>query len=114
MTMFRSNKQLPMKLLIMYMISALLFLTFTDLHIHTKKAATTADHGSAVSISSLSDELTPSGTSDEIKVNPAVFLLVTLLTILLFFTLIHRCCESDSLAYDLPFYGTPPLRAPPQ
>ena len=112
----------------MYMISALLFLTFTDLHIHTKEAAATADHGSAVSISSLSDELKPTGTSDEIKVNPdgalkinqgsfnilAVFLLVALLAIFLFYTLVGRIREINSLISSLPFQGTPPLRAPPQ
>ena len=112
----------------MYMISALVFLTFTDLHIHTKEAAATAEHGSAVSISSLIDELKPTGASDEIKVNPdaalkanqvnfdilVVFLMVALLAIFLFYTLVGRLREINSLIPRLPFQGTPPLRAPPQ
>jgi len=128
MTMFKSNKQRSTKMLVIYMISALLFLTFLELHIHTKEAASSADHGSAVSISSFLSDLTPAGASDEIKVSPdgalkvnqgnfdilAVFLLVALLAVFIFYTRIGRFREINALLPNLPFYGTPPLRAPPQ
>lgn len=128
MIMFRFNKQRSTKMLVIYMISALLFLTFLELHIHTKEAASSADHGSAVSISSFFSELTPAGDSDEIKVSPdgvlkvnqgnfsilAVFLLAALIALFVFYARVRRLREINALLPDLPFHGTPPLRAPPQ
>ena len=65
------GKQLSIRFLIMYMISAVLFLTSIDLHIHARDVATAADHhGYAVHISSLTDELIPAVAGDEIKVSP--------------------------------------------
>jgi len=124
--MSRSKQQLSAKLLIIYMISALLFLTSFDLHIHTQDAAATAEHGSSVSITSISNELTMANSSDEIAVSPdgilkiqqinhaflAVFILLALITVLFSVILTHRLTNNHSLI-SLPFYGTPALRAPP-
>jgi len=121
------NKQLSTKMLVIYMISALLFLTSIDLHIHTQEAATVADHGSAVSISSLTANTVMESLSDEITVSPDGVLkikqhAVTFLAVLLFLaivTVVQRCTriarlrESNSQIPYIPFQGTPPLRAPP-
>lgn len=126
--MHRSNKQLSIKMLIIYMISALLFLTSVELHIHTQKAATFEEHGAAVSISSLSSDLLPLGDSSEIKVSPdaalkhpqnsfsllAVFLLITLLAAMANYCSIARYQIFNDLLPDRPFHGAALLRAPPQ
>lgn len=52
------------------MISTLLFLTSIELHIHTEDAAVKADHGFAVSISSIAGDLNAIDTNDKIKVSP--------------------------------------------
>ena len=125
--MFRSNKQLSARVLIMYMISALLFLTSIELHIHTQDAAASADHGRAVSISSFSSELAADSTEDEIQVSPdgvikvsqggiqllAVLLLVAIVLFAVCRNCIARWRDSHRLLPVIPFHGTPPLRAPP-
>lgn len=122
------NKQLPVKILIIYLISALLFLTSIELHIHTQETAVHEEHGAAVSISSLSSELMPATAYGEINVSPdgvlkieqdnytvlAVFLLIALITTATCRTCILRLRESSTLLPDLPFYGAALLRAPPQ
>ena len=122
-----SNKQISIKLLIIYMISALLFLSSIELHIHTHKAAATADHGSAVSITSLPDSLVSAEEAQEIEVSPdgmlhahastpnilALFILLTILVAVLQQIFI-RPIESTRNTLVLPFFGTPSLRAPPQ
>lgn len=121
------SKQMPIKMLIIYMITALLFLTSVELHIHTEKDASIVDHGSAVSISSIASGLVTDGASDEISVSPdsvlkvkqgsisllAVFLLIAVTLSVLCRTFIGRLRESHAQLPFLPFHGTPPLRAPP-
>jgi cell division protein ZapA (FtsZ GTPase activity inhibitor) len=123
------GKQLSIRFLIMYMISAVLFLTSIDLHIHARDVATAADHhGYAVHISSLTDELIPAVAGDEIKVSPdgvlkinqsgisvlAVFLLTALLVVSCYRACVGRLRDTVTLLPCLPFHGTPSLRAPPQ
>jgi hypothetical protein len=114
-------------MLIIYMVSALLFLMSIELHIHTRDAALSADHGMAVSFSAFADELLPATGSDEIKVNPdgllkvnygsvsllAVFLLIALFALFVCCACIARLRTINTLLPPLPSYGTPPLRAPP-
>jgi len=110
------------------MISALLFLTSIELHIHTQEAASIADHGSSVSISSLASNIVTDGMTDEITVSPDGVLKIKQLSFNLFFILlligvaaiVQRCIRitrlrvSNSQIPYIPFQGTPPLRAPPQ
>jgi len=126
--MTSSDQQLSMKILIIYMISALLFLTSVELHIHTQKAASFEDHGAAVAISSLSTELMPSADKGEIKINhegvlklpssTVNFLAIVVLAVLLAATCCYRIFtrlrDFDSPLPGLPFHGSPSLRAPPQ
>lgn len=124
---FNSGKQLSTKILIIYMISTLLFLFSIELHIHTKDAAASADHGASVSITSLSNSLGDIGSSGEIEVSPdgmlkvhhsapdmlAIFLLLALI-IAIFRQIIVAQTSNSHTSSTLPFYGTPALRAPPQ
>ena len=124
----RSIKILPVRILLGYIITAMLFLTSVELHIHTQESAATDDHGFAVSISSIAGDQMDSSASDEITVSPdsvlkakqnnlnmlAVFLLIAVLITVLCCSFIGRLRESQALLPALPFYGTPPLRAPPQ
>ena len=121
------QKQLSIKMLIIYMITALLFLTSVKIHIHDQQAAAAADHGSAVSISSLANDLLPEGSSDEITVSPdgvlkakqssvdllAIFLLIAIMATVLCRTFIGRLREGHTQLPFIPFHGRPPLRAPP-
>ena len=123
----RPGKQLSTQLLIFYMISTLLFLFSIELHIHTQDAATTADHGSSVSITSLSNSLDGIDSSDQIEVSPdgmlkvphnapdmlAIFLLLALI-IAIFGQVFVARIQNPHNNSTLPFYGTPALRAPPQ
>jgi len=123
----RSDKQLSIKALIIYMISSLLFLSSIELHIHTNEAAASADHGFSVSITQLSSDLTNASALDEIGVSPdgmlkvnhsalnvlAVFLLLALLIVVFSQIYISRIRNTHA-TLELPFYGTPTLRAPPQ
>ena len=122
-----SGKQLSTQLLIIYMISTLLFLFSIDLHIHTKDAATSADHGSSVSITSLSNSLGGIDSSDEIEVSPdgmlkvphnapdmlVIFLLLALIIAIFGQVFVARIQNAHTRS-TLPFFGTPALRAPPQ
>jgi len=124
---FSSNQQYSAKALIIYMISTLLFLTSIELHIHTQEAAASADHGYAVSISSISTELAGGNSADEINVSPdgllkvhhdtpdviAVFLLLILI-LAIFSRVITPPYRETRFSPVLPFYGSPALRAPPQ
>ena len=126
--MLKNKKQLSIKMLIMYTITALLFLTSVELHIHTPETAATVEHGVAVDISSLASNLMHQGGSDEIIVSPdgalkvkqssvsllAIFLLIAVMAAVLCRTFIGRLRENQTRLPILPFYGTPPLRAPPQ
>ncbi len=126
--MLKINKQLSIKMLIIYMITALLFLTSVELHIHTPETAATVEHGVAVDISSFASNLMHQGGSDEIIVSPdsalkvkqssvsllAIFLLIAVMAVVLCRTFIGRLRENQTRLPILPFYGTPPLRAPPQ
>lgn len=128
MMSMKFSKQLSSRLLVMYMISAVLFLTSIELHIHARDVATSADQGYAVHISSIADELMPAGASDEIKVSPdgvlkisqsvfsvlAVFLLAALLAVFCCSVCIGRLRDTGFLLPRLPFHGTPSLRAPPR
>ena len=126
--MLKNKKQHSIKMLIMYVITALLFLSSVELHIHTQDTAATVEHGFAVDISSLASNLMHQGSSDEIIVSPesalkvkqsslsllAVFLLIAVMAAVLCRTFIGRLRESQARLPIIPFYGTPPLRAPPQ
>lgn len=126
--MQKHQKQLSIKILVIYMISALLFLTSIDLHIHTDEAAALESHGSAVSISSLASNFLPESENNEITISPdgvlkikqidadvlTVFILIAVLLTFLCRSFITRLRESDTLLPIIPFHGTPPLRAPPQ
>ena len=121
------QKQQSIKMLVIYMITALLFLTSVEIHIHDQEAAASVDHGFAVSISSLSNDLMPKGSGDEITVSPesvikvkqgsinllAVFLLIAIMVTVLCRTFIGRLREGHTQLPVIPFHGTPPLRAPP-
>jgi len=123
----KPGKQLSIRILIMYMISILLFLSFIELHIHTKEAAATADHGFSVSVTSLSSGLINIDAAGEIKVSPdnmlendnsvpdmlAIFLLLALVIAVFSPISIPRIRDSHTTP-ELPFFGTPGLRAPPQ
>ena len=125
--MSKHRKQLPIKMLIIYMVTALLFLTSVEIHIHSQDAAATADHGFAVSISSVASELMPENAADEIVVSPdgalkikqntvnllAIFLLIAVMVTVLCRTFIGRLREGHTQLPLIPFHGTPPLRAPP-
>jgi hypothetical protein len=125
--MRKKQKQLSIKMLIIYMITALLFLTSIELHIHTEETASTADHGSAVSIGALAGDIMLDVDSDEIIVSPdsvlkvkqngiavlAVFLLIAVLLAVLCKIFIGRLRECHAQLPLIPFHGTPPLRAPP-
>ncbi len=125
--MRKNRKQQSVRILVMYMIMALLFLASVELHIHTAESASTADHGSAVSISSFADDLMAQSADDEINVSPdgvmkvkqddisvfAVFLLVAIMLTVLCPTFIGRLRGNLALLPLAPFYGTPSLRAPP-
>ncbi len=119
------NKAFFIKILIIYMINALLFLSSIELHIHTKETASYASHGSAVSITALSNDL--ADMANEIEVSPdgmlhaqhnipnllVIFLLLTLIIIAFNPISISRIKDTHTPS-ELPFYGTPLLRAPPQ
>lgn len=119
------DKQFSIKLLIIYMISTLLFLSSIELHIHTEEAASYVSHGSSVSITTLSNDLID--IANEIEVSPDGMLKVqqstaSLLAIFLLLTLIIGIFSQISITRIIdphttikpPFYGTPSLRAPPQ
>lgn len=113
--------------IIMYVITAVLFLMSFTLHIHTQAEASTQDHGAAVSISAITAELSQDEVSGEIVINPdsvikaehiniamlAVFLLVAVLLTALCRTFIGRIRQSRCLLPARPFQGAPLLRAPP-
>ncbi len=119
-------RQFSIKLLIMYLISTLLFLSSIDLHIHTDKAAATEDHGFCVSITRLTSNLLNFDTTDEIEVSPdgmlevqhsvldmlAIFLLLALV-VSIFRRILIAGCRDAYISIKVPFYCTPPLRAPP-
>ncbi len=121
-----NNKQHSIKMLVMYMITALLFLTFVEVHIHTQNTAATVEHGVAVDISSIADNIKREGS--KIIVSPesalkakqssvsllAVFLLIAVLAAIRCRTFIGRLRESHTCIPIIPFRGKPPLRAPPQ
>ena len=125
MSIFR--KQQSVKMLVIYMITALLFLTSVEIHIHSQEAAATADHSFAVSISSVANELVPENSADEIVVSSdsalkvkqntvnllAIFLLIAVIVTVLCRTFIGRLREGHTQLPLIPFHGTPPLRAPP-
>ncbi len=91
-------------MLIMYTITALLFLTSVELHIHTQETAATVEHGFAVDISSFAGTLMHQGSSDEIIVSQesalkikqssvnllAIFLLIAVMAAVLCRTFIGR------------------------
>jgi hypothetical protein len=125
--MHKQQKKLSIGMLIIYMITALLFLTSVKLHIHTGEHASAVDHGQAVSISSITSDLATDSISDEVNVSPdsllklkqgseslyAVFLLIAVMLAVLCRTYIGRLRESHAQLPFIPFHGTPPLRAPP-
>ncbi|MDY6979500.1 MAG: hypothetical protein SV201_06430 [Pseudomonadota bacterium] len=129
MTIYRNNSSLQYRLLVMYMISALLFLISTPLHIHSEEAAVTAEHGAAVSVSSLVKDVIQADTQNQININPDGLLkanpagftipVIPLLLALLVFGIPRICSRcrfprSQRISPDTPDYGMPLLRAPPK
>lgn len=130
MTIYRNNSSLPYRLLVMYIISALLFLMSTPLHIHSKEAAATAEHGAAVSVSSLVvTEVIQADARNQINISPDGLLktkppgfnmpVIFLLIALIVFGIPRICSRcrfprSQRISPDTPEYGMPLLRAPPQ
>jgi len=126
--MSKFQKYLSARMLIMYMIAALLFLTSFNLHIHTDEAAVTAEHGFAVSIGSIDTDFLAGIDSEEINVGLdgvlkvehdtvsfiAVFLLLTIFLAILQRIFIEIIRENNSSCFVIPLSGLPPLRAPPQ
>ena len=125
--MLRNSQKLTVRMLIMYVIAALLFLTSFELHIHTHEAAPAAEHGFAVSISSLASDFVPHLASEEINVSAdgvlkvehdtasfmAVFMLIAMVLSIMQSTFVGRLRENYVRLSCLPFRGLPPLRAPP-
>ncbi len=125
--MLRNPQKLTAQMLIMYVVAALLFLTSVELHIHTHETAPAAEHGFAVSISSLDSNFVPHLASEEINVGSdsvlrvehdtvsvvAVFILLALLLTAWRRTFVGRLREKPVRLFCLPFRGLPPLRAPP-
>ena len=125
--MLRNHQKLAARMLVMYVVTALLFLTSVELHIHTHEAAPAAEHGFAVSISSLDSNFVPHLANEEINVGTdsvlkvkhetvsfvAVFILVAMLQIALQRTFVGRLRENHVRLSCIPFRGLPPLRAPP-
>lgn len=128
MAIFKDNSNLSHRLLITYMISSLLFLLSTNLHIHSKETLITSDHGAAVSISSLVNDVIQADMGDQIKVNPdamlkekptviqilAVFMLVAMLALCTPDICVKRLQITRGRHPDTPYYCMPLLRAPPQ
>lgn len=128
MTMkFNLCKKISIKVLIMYLVSTLVFLSSIDLHIHTDKVAAFEDHGFSVSITSLTSNQLNFDTADEIEVSPdgmlkvqdgapdilVIFLLLAIIVAVfsrLYILRSHNTCR----IFALPFYGSPSLRGPPQ
>ncbi len=118
----------PVRLLVIYMITTLLFLMSVDLHIHPPETAMTAEHGAAVSISSISGKFISPDDCDEICVNPdtvlkgkqvdssilVVFLLVVVMLSILLPFFVGRLRDAGKGLPVIPFHGSPSLRAPPQ
>ena len=125
--MRRFLKHQSTKMLIIYLIGALLFLTSVDLHIHTQQAAASEEHGAAVAISSLSSEFLPDIINDEITVSPdsvlkvdqsdvdlfVVFLLVAIFAIVTLNSFASRLRELHAMLPGESTYNSPLLRAPP-
>ncbi len=125
--MLKNHQKLTARMLIMYVVAALLFLTSVELHIHTHEAAPAAEHGFAVSISSLDSNFVPHLASEEINVGTdsvlrierdtvsfvAVFILIAMILIALQRTFVGCLRENYVRLSRLPFCGLPPLRAPP-
>lgn len=125
--MLGKHQKLNARMLIMYVVVALLFLTSVELHIHTHEAAPAAEHGFAVSISSLDSNFVPHLASEEINVGTdsvlkvehdtvsfvAVFILIAMLLMASPRFFFGRLRENYVRLPGLPFRGLPPLRAPP-
>jgi len=123
-----NSQQQPLqtKAIILYMISALLFLAFVEVHIHNSIGAVNAYHGHAVSISSLDTALL-GDSADEIKVSSsgtlkakhntvnfgALFLLVVTFFIVLSQAIIWQFREGSIRYFVILYHRSPPLRAPP-
>ena len=119
--------QVPIRLLIMYMISALLFLMSFDLHIHVHSDKVYTGQQSVLHVRSIADEHASDDSGDEINISPsgvlklnqnssgiiAVMLLITLIAVLYYFEYTLRLLDNRSLLPRLPFHGAPALRAPP-
>jgi hypothetical protein len=128
MTHFRNNSSLSQRLLIIYMIGALLFLFSTHLHIHSKKSSLTSEHGAAVSISSLVNDVIKADMTGQIQVSPdgllkhepqrlkllAVFILLALVTFSIPETYLRRFSDTGQRPAPRPDFCTPLLRAPPR
>ena len=127
MMKFIKGKQFQKSVLIMYMISALLFLMSIDLHIHVHGDKVYMPQELAVHISSIAEKLTPDDDRNEVNISPngvlklnqnslnviAVIMLATLIAVLCYFECVARLREKRSRLPRLPFHGTPTLRGPP-
>ena len=122
-----NNKRMTTRLLVLYLISALLFITSIRLHVHVNDDAIAAEQSSHIHISSVTGNLGSADTNDEVNISPlgvlkssqndfsvmAVFLLAILVAVLSSYICIARLREIQTRYPRLPFYGSPSLRAPP-
>ena len=124
---FGNDKRLTARVLVIYLISALLFVTSVELHVHVNADTVAADQSSQIHISSVTGNLGSPDIDDEVDVSPlgvlksnqddfgvmAVFLLAILACVLSSYTCVARMRDIQSRYPRLPFYGAPSLRAPP-
>jgi hypothetical protein len=127
MTLNNGN-QFSTRMLIMYLVSALLFLTSVKLHIHAHGDSVAANQASPViHISSVTGNLDTRDQKAEINISPlgvlkaspnviimiAVFLVAILVAILSLFECVIRIRDFQTRLPGPPVFGTPLLRAPP-
>jgi len=124
---FSNNKQLTTRLLVIYLVSALLFITSIRLHVHVNADTVASEQSSQIHISSVTGKLGSPDSDDEINISPlgvlksnqndlslmAVFLLALLVAVLSSYMCIARLRGIHTRYPWLPFYGAPSMRAPP-
>ena len=122
-----NNNRLTTRLLVIYLISALLFITSIRLHVHVNDDTVAAAQSSHIHISSVTGNLGSPDMDDEVNISPlgvlksnqndysvlAVFLLTILVAVSSSYTCVTRIREIQTRYPLLPFHGAPSLRAPP-
>lgn len=124
----RNGNQITTRVLIIYLVSSILFLTSVKLHIHAHQDAVNADTASPmIHISSVTSNLDTKDKNVEINISPlgvlkanqndflfiSVILIAVLIAILPSFEFVTRVRDIQTRLPGHPFYGSPLLRAPP-